>query len=136
MRATRRTAALGVLIVLAACAAPTGAEADWGPPTILRHFVDASAGDARGEQAFMWSVGTSDNVRIGASPYVARLPYVAIRTADGGLTRPQVLPSTRPIVARGEAIGLDGRGAATAVWTQTTARGLRIFVSRRPPGGL
>jgi hypothetical protein len=64
-----------------------------------------------------------------------------LRTAAGRLTAIESLSHSGRVAARPQAIGLDARGAATAVWVQINAptrasRGhTAITVAVRPPGG-
>jgi hypothetical protein len=113
------------------------ARAGWSEPQTLEHTVTAAAGNARGDEAFVWRVTTPAKPHGGVS---LRVSYVRarLRLADGRLAPPQSISRTKGVVARSPAIGLDARGTATAVWTEVTReRGVRsaIMVAVRPPGG-
>ena len=127
--------AVGALIMLGSAALSAPAGATWSSPQIVNHRILAATGNARGEQAFSWTTRSGERVKLDGASWRVSFPQVQIRRADGRLTRPQSLTRRHAIVADAGAVGLDGRGAATAVWTQTRATSVRLMASVRPPGG-
>ncbi|MGH2840377.1 MAG: hypothetical protein ACRDKY_06090, partial [Solirubrobacteraceae bacterium] len=130
----RASAAVAVAL-LAGGASP--AAAALSSPRVLQHDVlnVRLAGNARGAQAFLWTAQTEQSVQIGRTRWGVAYPRVRLRLPDGRLTRPQTLTRTRAIAAGAVAIGLDARGAATALWTEARPHSHSLRVGLRPPGG-
>ena len=103
----RAVVTLVVGLVLGAVALPCRASAGWGPARILEHSIFKAAGNARGEQAFIWQTTTAETVMLGGFPYAGMYPVSA----------------------------WDGRGVATVLWSDARRDSIRMMVSVRAPGG-